>query len=216
MLIKSFNPDSGRYVVTFRIPCEQLPEDITASHVNIVGNFNNWSISETPMSVADGIGFEAQVELAPGRYEYRYLINDRRWYNDWEADGYSPNRLQNADNCILELTEVPVTEVAPPAVKAGAKKAKPKPRKKSSAKTKDDLKKLEGIGPKISSVLKDAGVTTFAQVAAMSVDELREILSGKVRIFHPDTWPEQATLAAAGKWEELNKLTDKLVGGRRA
>lgn len=79
----------------------------------------------------------------------------------------------------------------------------------------DDLKKIEGIGPKIDSILADAGITTFAQLAATTVDKLKEILTDKVNIAHPDTWPEQAALAAAGKWDELNTLQDALQGGRR-
>lgn len=80
----------------------------------------------------------------------------------------------------------------------------------------DDLKKIEGIGPKIASTLADEGITTFAQLAELPVDRIKEMLQGKVRISHPDTWPEQAALAAAGKWEELETLQDELQGGRRS
>jgi len=80
----------------------------------------------------------------------------------------------------------------------------------------DDLKKIEGIGPKISSVLAESGVTTFARLAELSIDEIKGILEGKVRIAIVDTWAEQAALAAAGKWDELETLQDELQGGRRA
>lgn len=80
----------------------------------------------------------------------------------------------------------------------------------------DDLKKIEGIGPKIASTLAGEGITTFAQLAELSVDQIKELLQGKVRISHPDTWPEQAALAAAGKWDELETLQDELQGGRRS
>jgi len=241
MFIKELKK-SGKYSVTFRIPCEELPEDIVASQVNIVASFNDWSISETPMKVADGVGWEANVKLKPGRYEFRYLINDYYWYNDWSADGYEPNRLQNADNCILILDkpkkekkgkakkskkdEKKKAKAAPKTTSKAAEKAEKKPEKPKKpapsskaapkAKAADDLKKLEGIGPKISSVLAEAGVTTFAQVAEMSVDQIRKILTGKVRIFHPTSWPEQAALAASGDWEGLQTLQDSLTGGRKA
>ena len=106
-------------------------------------------------------------------------------------------------------TEATKTEEKP---KAKAKKAKAK---KSDAA--DDLKKIEGIGPKIASVLADEGVTTFAQLAEMSVDQVKETLKGKVRFpsSSVETWAEQAALAAAGKWDELDKLQDELQGGRR-
>jgi len=81
----------------------------------------------------------------------------------------------------------------------------------------DDLKRIEGIGPKIASLLRDAGIATFAQLAAADVERLREILAAaNLRIADPTTWPEQAALAAAGDWERLAYLQGELKGGRRA
>jgi predicted flap endonuclease-1-like 5' DNA nuclease len=80
----------------------------------------------------------------------------------------------------------------------------------------DDLKRIEGIGPKISSVLQAAGITTFRQLAATGVGRLSQILRGaNIRLADPGTWPEQASLAAAGDWDALEKLQDELQGGRR-
>lgn len=88
---------------------------------------------------------------------------------------------------------------------------------KSVPRKPDDLKKIEGIGPKIASVLPEAGITTFAQLAAMQPDQIKHILrSAGVRIGYTETWPEQAALAAAEKWDELEELQDTLKGGRRA
>jgi predicted flap endonuclease-1-like 5' DNA nuclease len=80
----------------------------------------------------------------------------------------------------------------------------------------DNLRLIEGIGPRISSVLADAGIITFAQLAATGVDRLRQLLADAgVRIAYPDTWPEQAALAAAGSWEDLRRLQSQLDRGRR-
>jgi predicted flap endonuclease-1-like 5' DNA nuclease len=80
----------------------------------------------------------------------------------------------------------------------------------------DNLRLIEGIGPKISSVLADAGIVTFAQLAAAGVEELRQILADAgVRIAYPGTWPEQAALAAAESWEDLQRLQSQLDRGRR-
>lgn len=80
----------------------------------------------------------------------------------------------------------------------------------------DDLTRIEGIGPKISSWLNEAGITTFAQVAALTPDQLAEILrNAGHRIAVTDTWPEQAAFAAAGQWDELAQFQDTLHGGRR-
>ncbi len=87
-----------------------------------------------------------------------------------------------------------------------------------TAVTPDDLKIIEGIGPKIEGILQDAGIKTFAELAAASVSQLEKIVreDAGIRIAFPDTWPEQAQLAADEKWAELEKLQDELKGGRHA
>ena len=80
----------------------------------------------------------------------------------------------------------------------------------------DDLKKIEGIGPKISGILIDQGIKTFAQLAEKNEEELKTILDdAKIRIANPATWAEQAKLAADGAWDSLETLQDELKGGRR-
>ena len=80
----------------------------------------------------------------------------------------------------------------------------------------DDLRKIEGIGPKIQATLQTAGIETFSQLAARKPEDLKQILvNAGIRIGYPDTWPEQAALAAAGKWEKLDALQNSLKGGRR-
>lgn len=81
----------------------------------------------------------------------------------------------------------------------------------------DDLKKIEGIGPKIAELFNNAGILTFADLAATSSEKLSEILveAGSRYASHtPDTWPAQAQLAADGKWDELKELQERLDGGR--
>ena len=80
----------------------------------------------------------------------------------------------------------------------------------------DDLQRIEGIGPKISGLLQAAGIATFAQLADANVDRLEQIVrDAGITIANPSTWPEQARLAAAGKWDELEVLQEELIGGRR-
>jgi predicted flap endonuclease-1-like 5' DNA nuclease len=80
----------------------------------------------------------------------------------------------------------------------------------------DDLVIIEGIGPKIASILKDAGIVTFAQLAASDVGKLEEILKANgLQFADPTTWPEQSRLAAEGKMAELQAFQDSLKGGRR-
>ena len=83
----------------------------------------------------------------------------------------------------------------------------------------DDLTAIEGVGPKIDGILKAAGFQTFAQLAQADVEKLREVLAeagSRYKLAVPDTWPEQAALAAKGEWDALEELQDALSGGRRA
>jgi len=79
----------------------------------------------------------------------------------------------------------------------------------------DDLKKLEGIGPKVATILNENGITTFAHLAETSVEKLDEILdANKLHMMHPGSWPQQAKLADDGDWDALEKLQNDLKGGR--
>ncbi|PQJ31338.1 50S ribosomal protein L21 [Nonlabens arenilitoris] len=103
-----------------------------------------------------------------------------------------------------------------PAKKAAPAKeaapAAPKAAKKETSKA-DDLKKVEGIGPKIASTLNEAGITTFAELAKTDAAKISEIIAD-VRGNHiTDSWPMQAQMAADGKWDELKKWQDEANGG---
>lgn len=89
---------------------------------------------------------------------------------------------------------------------------------RTTAVTLDDLKIIEGIGPKIEGILHDAGINTFAELATTSVGKLEQIVreDAGIRIAFPETWSEQAQLAADGKWTELEQLQEELQGGRHA
>jgi len=82
-----------------------------------------------------------------------------------------------------------------------AKKVKAKVEKKVVAKN-DDLKVIEGIGPKMATILNEAGIVTFKQLATTKVATLREILAAagpRYKMHNPSNWAKQAKLAAAGK-----------------
>lgn len=80
----------------------------------------------------------------------------------------------------------------------------------------NDLKVIEGIGPKIEELLKTSGIQTWKMLSETSVNRCNEILSkaGERFAFHnPGTWPRQARLAYEGKWRDLKAWQDSLVGG---
>lgn len=81
----------------------------------------------------------------------------------------------------------------------------------------DDLKVVEGIGPKIEALLKSKGIATFSRLASTSEESILKILHDagpRFQMHDPATWRQQATLAHNGKWEELEELQNRLTGGR--
>ncbi|PCJ66948.1 MAG: hypothetical protein COA58_05710 [Bacteroidetes bacterium] len=83
---------------------------------------------------------------------------------------------------------------------------------------KDDLKRIEGIGPKIEELLNNDGIYTFEQLVASSVERVKGILTAagpNYAVHDPTTWSEQAGLAHNGKWEALDTLQEELKGGKR-
>ncbi len=82
----------------------------------------------------------------------------------------------------------------------------------------DDLKKIEGIGPKIQELLGKAGINTFNDLSREKRDDLKKLLDEggpQYRVHEPESWPLQARLASNGKWEELQKLQNELIGERK-
>ena len=109
------------------------------------------------------------------------------------------------------FTEIQIEEIlATGGKKAPAKESKPKKSQK------DDLTKVEGIGPKAAEALVNAGVDTFEKLSKKSAEEIKNILvsaSSTLAHLDPTTWAKQAELAANGKWDELKKWQDELIGG---
>lgn len=81
---------------------------------------------------------------------------------------------------------------------------------------KDDLKMIEGIGPKTEKTLFSAGITTYAHLASRDAEALRQILKAAGINANPDTWSEQAKLASDAQWEELKNLQSQLKGGLKS
>ena len=81
----------------------------------------------------------------------------------------------------------------------------------------DDLKVVEGIGPKIEGLLKNAGIYSYVTLATTAPAGIKDILlaaGDRYRMHDPGTWPRQSSLAAQGRWEELTALKNVLNGGK--
>lgn len=80
----------------------------------------------------------------------------------------------------------------------------------------NDLKIIEGIGPKIAELLNDNGIATWKDLSNTTAEEIKSILEkggNRFSFANPTSWPKQASLAASENWDELAKLQDELDGG---
>jgi 1,4-alpha-glucan branching enzyme len=87
----------GTCKVTF-----ELPKDVAAGSASIVGDFNNWDEHATPMKRKRDGSFNAAVSLEQGKeYRFRYLLDNTRWENDWDADSYVSNPFGTEDSVVI-------------------------------------------------------------------------------------------------------------------
>jgi predicted flap endonuclease-1-like 5' DNA nuclease len=94
---------------------------------------------------------------------------------------------------------------------AAAKKAIGKPVKK------DDLKLVEGIGPKIQGLFHNYDIKTWKALSETSVSKCQEVLDSggdRYKVHDPASWPMQAKMAYEGKWKELAKWQDEHKHGK--
>jgi 1,4-alpha-glucan branching enzyme len=85
--------------VTFRLPRIAATD---AKSVCIVGDFNNWNLYANPMKKLKNGNYTVTLELKPGReYQFRYLIDESKWENDWNADKYVKSPYGDSDNSVV-------------------------------------------------------------------------------------------------------------------
>jgi len=206
MLVKKYSKTKPTCKVTFTLAQEAVQG---AKRVNILGEFNNWNPNlAVPMKLS-GTEFKAVIELPVGKeYQFRYKADNGLWENDWAADAYV-EAPYNVCNSVVALVKQKTTKLKTTSVTTSTTK------KKSKA---DDLKKIEGIGPKIAELLTKAGIKTFADLSAAKKTTLTNILEAagsRYKMHDPSTWAKQAKLAAKGKWDKLATLQDELIGGKK-
>jgi predicted flap endonuclease-1-like 5' DNA nuclease/predicted nucleic acid-binding Zn-ribbon protein len=81
----------------------------------------------------------------------------------------------------------------------------------------DDLKQIEGIGPKIEELLNAEGIYKYEQLATTKLETLRAILDkagSRFRMHDPQSWAAQAEMAHKGDWVKLKEYQEYLVAGR--
>ena len=199
---KQYAKTKPECTVVFRLPKEAIQG---AQVVELVADFNDWK--PVSMNKVTGGAYEQKVKLATGKsYQFRYLLDGVRWENDWEADSYTPSPYPNVENSVVSV-------FAPVATNGNGNGAAKKTKRKKA----DDLKKIEGIGPKIAKLLKEDGISSFQELADAPLTQLQKVLENagpRFRMHNPGTWSQQASLAANGEWDQLKTLQDQLDGGK--
>lgn len=176
----------------------ELLDELAAGKVPMPGPQNGRYASE-PLS-----GLTTLTEYDSGRTQYNASVQLATDIGD---------TVKRIDGTEVPLITPWLGKSATKASKPKAKSAKPatkaKPAKAKAAKPAgaDDLKKISGVGPALEKKLHAAEVTSFAQIAAWSDDDVTrmdDVLSFKGRITR-DNWIEQATILAAGGETEFSK-----------
>lgn len=127
-----------------------------------------------------------------------------------DIEGFSELKEQMA------ASKVPVQETPKVSEDVEAPKAAAATKSKATAKG-DDLKKVEGIGPKIEELLHNGGIVTFADLAKADVNTVKEILNAagsRYQMHDPTSWPMQAEMAANGEWDKLKEWQENAKGGK--
>lgn len=163
----------------------------------------NWSKQAVYLADGDQAGFET--------------------YRDHLIRGLEPGQVVSRDYVVTQASAAaaPTTPATPSAKPRAKKEAAPKPRKEPKPKasapvTPDDLKVVEGIGPKMEKALNAAGILTFAQLAAASEETIRAAIEAAGMRFAPSmpTWAKQADFAAKGDTDGLKAYQAQLSAGR--
>lgn len=96
MLKKSFAKSGDSCRVTFKLPAE-----VHAETVHLCGEFNEWSPTSHPMKQLKDGSFSLTLSLDAGQsYRFRYLLDNERWENDWDADAYVANQYGSEDSLL--------------------------------------------------------------------------------------------------------------------
>ncbi len=96
---KEYLKDKDVCRVTFKLPKVAAPD---ARSVFIVGDFNNWNIHASPMKKLKNGDYTVKPDLEKEReYQFRYLIDESKWENDWNADKYVKSPYGDSDNSVV-------------------------------------------------------------------------------------------------------------------
>ncbi|MDF4220529.1 50S ribosomal protein L21 [Maribacter sp. M208] len=210
---QQFKVAKDQKVYVHRLQAEE-GKKVTFDNVLLLADGSNVTIGAPAI---DGAAVEAKV-VKHLRGDKVIVFHKKRRKGYKKKNGHRQSLTEIViESIISKGAKKSETKKAEPKAKKVEEKAAPVAAPKAKAKKAgakgDDLKKIEGIGPKIAETLNNAGISTFAELAKTDAAKISEIIAD-VRGNHvTDTWPKQAELAADGKWDELQKWQDELDGG---
>lgn len=143
--------------IIFKLPAEAVEG---ATEALLLGDFNDWSSDNAYLLEEQEDGsFKTVVQLEAGRtYQYRFLLNDGRWVNDYNAQNYVPVSGYYVDNCVITVPETLDIEISPK-----AKTVKKKEKIKTDAEALHDGKKSKKSAAPKAKKAKDASEKTKAK-----------------------------------------------------
>lgn len=98
---KKYTKDKTKCKVTFLIPSHNTNG---AQNANVVGEFNDWSTSATPMKRSKDGSLKTSLVLEQGReYQFRYLFDNQQWCNDPEADRFADTPFGDTKNSVIVI-----------------------------------------------------------------------------------------------------------------
>jgi len=84
--------------VSFKISEEEANG---AKKIQVLGDFNNWSLKTKPMRSLKSGDFSQTIELETGKeYQFRYLIDGEKWINDPDADSKVANEFDSENDVV--------------------------------------------------------------------------------------------------------------------
>ncbi|KCZ52369.1 hypothetical protein HY29_18095 [Hyphomonas beringensis] len=193
---KQYKVAEGDTITVEKLDAE-AGKDVTFDSVLMVGNGDDVTVGAPLVSGAAVFGEVSEqtrgdkviIRKKRQRQTYRRTKGHRQHLTVVTITGISADGKKPAKKAAPKKEEAPKAEAAP--AKEAPAKAEAAPAAASGA---DDLKKLTGVGPAMEKKLNGAGITTFAQVAALTeadIAKLEEELSiaGK---FEKGDWVAQA------------------------
>ena len=159
-IIKNYQ-SKGSVKVTFSHPVSAANG---AKTVQVLGDFNNWDGKTAPKMKKGKDEFSTVIELNAGQsYEFRYLIDNTQWDNDFSADGYVSSPYPGITNSVVVLDAIVATpaakaKIATPKVKVeksnpASDKAKPVVTKAKTVKV-AEKKELKPVAAKANTAKK--------------------------------------------------------------